>query len=90
MMRKLTYLLLPLVFAATVSEAAAEPRRSAEAPAYALAAGGCGRAAAQAARSTGGQVINVRQAGQSCVVTLLVPGGRGNPPRRVVVTLPAG
>ncbi|MGE0584726.1 MAG: hypothetical protein AB7O39_06265 [Flavobacteriaceae bacterium] len=55
-----------------------------------FAAGGCGQAAAQAAASTGGQVIGVRQAGQSCIVTVLVPGRGGNPPRRVVMTLPAG
>ena len=115
MMRKLTYLMLPLALAAALSvQASAGPlsgplsgtalgplsdslsgaltdtRLGVVGSGLTVAAGGCGRAAAQAAASTGGQVIGVRQAGQSCIVTVLVPGRGGNPPRRVVMTLPAG
>ena len=91
MLRKLTSLVLPLALAATLAtQAAAGPWQGAGGQGMIVAAGGCGRAAAQAAASTGGQVIGVRQAGQSCIVTVLVTGRGGNPPRRVVMTLPAG
>ena len=49
----------------------------------------CARAAARAARETGGRVLAARPTGAtSCEVTLLVPNDGGRP-RRVVVTVPA-
>jgi len=46
----------------------------------------CGSAAAAACAQVGcTQVLSVRSDGGSCVVTLLVPGRQGQPPRKQTV-----
>ena len=56
----------------------------------AAAQGSCAHAPAQAAAQTGGQPIGApRLAGNSCIVTVLVQGAPGKPPKRVTVSVPA-
>jgi hypothetical protein len=52
----------------------------------------CSAAAAEAAAETGGQVLSVssrEEGGRTvCVVTVLVPGGEGERPRKRTITVP--
>ena len=49
----------------------------------------CRSAAGRAVGQTGGQLLSVQPSGNSCVVTVLVPGNGNQRPRKVTVKVPA-
>ncbi|MBP1850891.1 hypothetical protein [Rhizobium halophytocola] len=49
----------------------------------------CRSAAGRAVGQTGGQLLSVQPSGNSCVVTVLVPGNGNQRPRKVTVRVPA-
>ncbi len=54
-----------------------------------LAVGGdCSSAAAQVVAQTGGELLSAKPDGNSCVVTVLVPGNGNARPRKVTVRVP--
>jgi len=52
------------------------------------AAGDCSSAAAQVVAQTGGELLSAKPDGNSCVVTVLVPGNGNARPRKVTVRVP--
>ena len=49
----------------------------------------CGSAASAACAQAGcSQILSVQESGGTCVVTMLVPGANGQPPRRQTVSVP--
>ena len=51
-------------------------------------AGDCSNAAAQVVAQTGGELLSAKPDGDSCVVTVLVPGNGNARPRKVTVRVP--
>ena len=51
-------------------------------------AGDCSNAAAQVVADTGGELLSAEPSGDSCVVTVLVPGKGNARPRKVTVRVP--
>jgi len=49
--------------------------------------GDCSAAAAQVVEQTGGQLLSVQPAGDTCIITVLV-SGNGQRPRKVTVKVP--
>jgi hypothetical protein len=58
------------------------------APDVALAAGDCSAAAAQVVSDTGGELLSAQPRGDTCVITVLVPGKGNERPRKVTVRVP--
>lgn len=55
----------------------------------AAASADCNRAAKAACAQVGCErVLSAKERGGTCVVTMLVPGGQGQPPRRQTVNVP--
>ncbi|MGQ3211638.1 MAG: hypothetical protein ACT6U0_09450 [Shinella sp.] len=54
----------------------------------ALIAGDCSDAAAQVLAQTGGELLSAQPKGDTCVVTVLVPGKGNARPRKVTVRVP--
>ena len=52
------------------------------------AGGDCSSAAAQVVAQTGGELLSAKPDGDSCVVTVLVPGNGNARPRKVTVRVP--
>jgi hypothetical protein len=50
--------------------------------------GDCSNAAAQVVAQTGGELLSAEPSGDSCVVTVLVPGKDNARPRKVTVRVP--
>lgn len=50
--------------------------------------GDCSNAAAQVVAQTGGELLSAKPDGDSCVVTVLVPGNGNARPRKVTVRVP--
>lgn len=50
--------------------------------------GDCSSAAAQVVAQTGGELLSAKPDGNSCVVTVLVPGNGNARPRKVTVRVP--
>lgn len=50
--------------------------------------GDCSNAAAQVVSQTGGELLSAEPSGDSCVVTVLVPGKGNARPRKVTVRVP--
>ncbi|KQT54241.1 hypothetical protein ASG43_01020 [Aureimonas sp. Leaf454] len=69
-----------------------ETRGSPAAEGVRMADADCSAAAAEAAAETGGEVLSVssrEEGGRTlCVVTVLVPGGEGERPRKRTITVP--
>ena len=53
-----------------------------------LAGGDCSAAAAQVVADTGGELLSAQPKGETCVVTVLVPGKGNARPRKVTVRVP--
>jgi hypothetical protein len=51
-------------------------------------AGDCSAAAAQVVEQTGGELLSAQPKGDTCVVTVLVPGKGNARPRKVTVRVP--
>jgi hypothetical protein len=51
-------------------------------------AGDCSDAAAQVVAQTGGELLSAQPKGDTCVVTVLVPGKGNARPRKVTVRVP--
>ena len=51
-------------------------------------AGDCSNAASQVVAQTGGELLSAKPDGDSCVVTVLVPGNGNARPRKVTVRVP--
>ena len=51
-------------------------------------AGDCSAAAAQVVAQTGGELLSAQPRGDTCVVTVLVPGKGNGRPRKVTVRVP--
>lgn len=51
-------------------------------------AGDCSSAASQVVAQTGGELLSAEPSGDSCVVTVLVPGKDNGRPRKVTVRVP--
>ena len=51
-------------------------------------AGDCSNAAAQVVAQTGGELLSAQPKGDTCVVTVLVPGKGNARPRKVTVRVP--
>lgn len=50
--------------------------------------GDCSNAASQVVAQTGGELLSAKPDGDSCVVTVLVPGNGNARPRKVTVRVP--
>jgi hypothetical protein len=57
-------------------------------PTVVLVAGDCSDAAAQVVAETGGELLSAQPKGDTCVVTVLVPGKGNARPRKMTVRVP--